>query len=298
MSSPIAAVINASAGNGTPESVFGGLAGLFRSAGLEAKVTLARSAAEFSAALERAIAEAPATIVAGGGDGTISSVASRLVGSAIALGVLPLGTLNHFARDLRIPAEPGDAVRTIAAGNVATVDVGEVNGRFFVNNASLGIYPEIVRGRERQQRRLGSGKWPAFLHATLAVLRRYPYLDVRLTVDGKELRRRTPFVFVGNNEYCMEGLGMGERACLDAGRLNIYLARHTGRLGLLKLAFMALLGRLHEVPDLEVFNAAELLVETRHRSIRVATDGEVSRMEAPLRFRIRPGALRVIVPLP
>ena len=294
---PVAVLVNAAAGS-AQEGACEGLAERFRSVGRDATVILARSPAEFGAALDRAIGEAPQAIVAGGGDGTISSVAARLAGSDIALGVLPLGTLNHFARDLRIPGDVDQAVRTIVAGHVATVDVGEVNGRCFLNNASLGIYPEIVRHREHQQQRMGTGKWPAFLHATLAVLRRYPFVDVRLTVDGQELRRRTPFVFVGNNEYCMEGLKMGERACLDAGKLNIYLARRTGRLGLLKLALMALLGRLHDAGDLEVFNAPELLVETHRRRIRVATDGEVTEMDMPLRFRIRPRALRVLVPNP
>jgi diacylglycerol kinase family enzyme len=220
------------------------------------------------------------------------------VGTGIALGVLPLGTLNHFARDLHIPGDAAGAVQNIAAGNVAAIDAGEVNGRYFLNNASLGIYPAIVRGRERQQRHLGAGKWLAFLRATLAVLRRNPFVDVRLTVDGEELRRSTPFVFVGNNDYCMEGWCMGERKCLTAGKLNVYIARHTGRLGLLKLALRALVGRLHEAADLEVFSAAQVLVETHRRRIRVATDGEVTGMDSPLRFRIRPGALRVIVPAP
>jgi YegS/Rv2252/BmrU family lipid kinase len=298
MRSPIAVLVNAAAGAGAPEKICAGLAERFRSAGLDARLVLARNPAEFTAALERALGDAPQAIVAGGGDGTISSAASRLVGTGIALGVLPLGTRNHFARDLHIPDDAAQAVQNIVAGHLATVDVGEVNGRYFLNNASLGIYPEIVRDREHQQRHLGVRKWRAFLHGMLAVLRRYPFLDVRLTVDGQDLRRRTPFVFVGNNEYRMEGFGMGGRTRLNAGKLNIYLARRAGRLRLLQLALMALLARLHEAADVEVFTAAEILVDTRRRRVRVAIDGEVSDMDAPLRFRIRPGALRVIVPHP
>jgi YegS/Rv2252/BmrU family lipid kinase len=296
--SRIIVIANASAGTGGAREALSAVAQQFRAAGIEAEIVFARSTEAFVAAAERAPREKPRAVVAAGGDGSVSTVAARLVGTGTALGVLPTGTLNHFARDLHIPTDLPQAVENIIAGNVAQVDVGEVNGRVFLNNSSLGIYPEIVRNREEQQRRLGTGKWPAFLHATLAVLRREPFLDVRLAVDGQELRRRTPFVFVGNNEYCMEGLSMGERKRLDGGCLNIYLARHRGRAGLLRLALMALFGRLREAGDLEMFNAAELLVETRRRRIRVAADGEVAKTDSPVRFRIRPGALRVIVPRP
>jgi hypothetical protein len=159
-----------------------------------------------------------------------------MVGSGVRFGVLPLGTLNHFAKDLGIPLELDEAVRNLATGLPRQVDVGEVNGRIFLNNSSLGLYPDIVRDREEQQRRLGRGKWPAALWATLAALRRYPFLSMRLTVNGETLARRTPFVFIGNNRYTMEGLAIGERDCLDDGLLSLYVAQHPTRLGLLRFA--------------------------------------------------------------
>jgi len=115
------------------------------------------------------------------------------------------------------------AAQTIVEGYAINVDVGEVNRRIFLNNSSLGLYPTIVREREKQQR-LGAGKWPAFVWAAVAALRRYPFLDVRLSADGKEFSRRTPFVFVGNNEYLMERLTIGMRECLDKGQLSLYMA--------------------------------------------------------------------------
>src|SRR5205823_8463154 len=116
-------------------------------------------------------------------------------------GVLPLGTLNHFAKDLGIPLELPDAVRNLVSGQPMAVDVGEVNGRIFLNNSGLGLYPDIVHDREKQQRRLGRGKWPAAVWAALAALRRFPFLSMRVTADGQRLARRTPFVFIGNNAY-------------------------------------------------------------------------------------------------
>ncbi len=153
-----------------------------------------------------------------------------------------------------------------------------------------------MQERERQQDRLGRGKWPAFAWACLAALRRYSFHTVRLRVDGEEHVRRTPFVFVGNNEYTMEGFEIGERAALDKGRLSLYLTHRMGRFGLLHLAFMALLRRLDQARDFDVLTARDFLVKTGHRRLRVATDGEVTAMEPPLRYRLRPGALTVLVP--
>jgi diacylglycerol kinase family enzyme len=234
-------------------------------------------------------------VVAGGGDGTINSVASKIVGSDKTLGVLPLGTLNHFAKDMSIPLELPAAVETITAGRTVQVDVGEFNGRIFLNNSSLGLYPSIVRERQKQQR-LGFGKWPAFMWAALAVLRRYPFLDVRLQVDGKAFTTRTPFLFVGNNEYEMETLNVGGRKELDAGALSLYLTHRTGRLGLIRLAFRALFGGLDQEKDFLALTTEELLIETRKRRLRVALDGEVTVVEPPLRYRIQKRALAVRVP--
>jgi diacylglycerol kinase family enzyme len=219
-----------------------------------------------------------------------------MAGSGVHFGVLPLGTLNHFAKDLGIPLDLDEAVRNLAGGVPRKVDVGEVNGRIFLNNSSLGLYPDIVRDREKQQRRLGRGKWPAALWATLAALRRYPFLSMRLTVRGETLARRTPFVFIGNNRYTMQGLAIGERDRLDDGLLSLYVAQHPTRLGLLRFAFDALRGKLGSERDFDVLEAAGFEIDTHRARLHVATDGEVTLMNPPLRYRVRPGALTVLVP--
>ena len=250
-----------------------------------------------TAAARQAIDDGRAIVVAGGGDGTINAVASVLVGTGVAFGVLPLGTLNHFAKDIGVPLDLDGAVATIASGVSKNIDVGEVNGQIFLNNSSLGLYPDIVRDREKQQSRLGRGKWLAALWATLGALRRYPFLSLRLRLDdGQEHARRTPFVFIGNNAYTMQGFSIGERARLDAGKLSLYVAQRPGRLGLLRLGWSALCGRLAQERDFDVLDAAGFDIDTRHQRIRVATDGEVTVMATPLRYTIRPGALNVIVP--
>ncbi len=244
----------------------------------------------------KAVEEGVKLVVAGGGDGTINAVASVLAGTDTALGVLPMGTLNHFAKDLGIPQVLDEAIANIAAGTRIRVDVGAVNDRIFLNNSSLGLYPDIVRHREKQQHRLGRGKWPAAAWATIAALRRYPFLNVKLIVDGAPHQRSTPFVFIGNNEYSMQGLAIGERERLDGGKLSLYVAQRPGRLGLLRFAFRALCGRLSEDRDFDVMLSEKLDIATRHRHLRVATDGEVTVMTTPLHYRIMPAVLTVIVP--
>ena len=291
-------ILNATAGSGGQEEARRTLAEIFGSAEhLDARISLAESGAEIVALARAAAADADVRIVvAGGGDGTVNAVASELVGTDKALGVLPLGTLNHFAKDLNVPLDLEGAAQNIVAGETVMVDVGEVNGRIFINNSSLGLYPSIVRHREKQQERLGRGKWFAALWATLEVFRRYPLFRVRLSVDGQELRRRTPFVFIGNNEYQMDTFNLGARSCLDAGHLSLHLTRDIGRWGLVRLAFSAICGRLREAKDFDALCAREVWIETRRKRLRVATDGEVTIMRSPLHYRVRPGALRVIAP--
>jgi YegS/Rv2252/BmrU family lipid kinase len=297
MSSNVEVIINAAAGASWTEGVERAVAEAFASCGVEARITLAREGSEVFELARDAVSNGARAVVAGGGDGTVAAVASALAGTDRPLGVLPLGTLNHFAKDLRIPLDVADAARNVCAGRVVSVDVGEVNGQIFVNNSSLGLYPRIVHRRDKLQERSGGGKWPAFFRASLAVFRRYPFMRVRLNADGQEIERKTPFVLVGNNEYRMESLQMGVRARLDAGRLSLYVAHRTGRLGLLRLAVRALFGRLRQAKDFDALGAQEIRVETRRpKRLPVATDGEVNVMTTPLHYRVLPGALRVIVP--
>src|SRR5262249_2923094 len=154
----------------------------------------------------------PAMIVAGGGDGTIGTVAAAVAGTETALGVLPLGTLNHFAKDLGIPLDTAAAIHTLFTGRIAQVDVGRVNDHVFVNNSSLGLYPRIVQQREALQRH-GASKWIAFAQALIYVLRNHSSIYLKIKVDdaGTEFRK-TPFVFIGNNKYEIAGLDIGKRA--------------------------------------------------------------------------------------
>jgi YegS/Rv2252/BmrU family lipid kinase len=289
-------VANARSGTGNDDAFRERLVRLFDQHGMSAEVKLA--CGDELARFAKEAAVGPARIVAAcGGDGTVNLVVNAIAGRDKVLGILPEGTLNHFAKDLGIPLDLDDAVEVVCARHEQSVDVGEVNGHLFVNNSSVGLYPRIVRHREQQQH-LGRGKWAAFVWACLSVLRRFPFFHVRLTVDGQPLETRTPLVFIGNNPYEMEGLRIGARTTLTDGLLSIYLTKRIGRWGLFVLALRALFGRLRLAREFLSFTAKEMEIETRKHRVQVALDGEVMVMATPLRYRIRAGELRVMAPRP
>jgi len=269
---------------------------LCRKAGVEAQIREVCQPGELQAIAKEALASNPEAVVAGGGDGTVSAIASVLAGTPVPLGVLPLGTLNHFAKDLRIPLDHAKAVEVIAAHRVKRIDVGRINGRIFVNNSSLGVYPSIVEARERL-RHGGRPKWTAFVLATLEVLHRGDELSIRLEADRTRIIARTPFVFVGNNEYLVEGIRLGGRTRLDGRRLYAYFAPPVRTRHLPRLFAHALFGLARREHALTAVAATELWIDTLSAPyISVACDGELQTMKAPLHCQSWPGALHVLAP--
>src|SRR5215216_6150639 len=181
----VSVVVNSTAGAGSSPPSVEALRAKFLAVGLRAEIAQVQPGGDLLSFVRGVVETGASTVVACGGDGTVSAVASCLVGTNIVLGVLPMGTLNHFAKDLAIPLGEDAAIANIAAGRVLDVDVGEVNDRIFINNSSLGLYPDIVRERERRQRRLGYGKWHALFEASITAARRYPTLSVQIDLEGK-----------------------------------------------------------------------------------------------------------------
>lgn len=248
-------------------------------------------------ALHAALAQGPDVLVAAGGDGTVSAAAWAVAGTRTALAVVPMGTLNHFARDAGIPLDVDEAARVALQAPAAPVDVGEANGRVFVNNASIGLYPDAIEERERR-RAAGAGraasKGLAMVQAAGTVLRQVPAHHLHLAIDGRPAVRTTSFLFIGNNAYETALGRLGRRASLTRGELSLYTMRRPGRRAVLGLAARALVGRLDESRDLETHAAREVTVDCHRRALRVALDGEVVRLATPLRLRTRPGALRLV----
>jgi diacylglycerol kinase family enzyme len=291
------AILNASAGgagNDQP-ALAGRIAGAFRERGLEADVRRV-AAADLTAAAREAGEASTHALVMAGGDGTVSAGAAALAGSPRPLGVLPLGTRNHFARDVGIPLDLPAAVEVIARGNARAVDVGEIEGRTFINNCSIGLYPEMVVLRDRLREEQGLPKRLATLKASWRNLRRMPLQRLSLVLPGRTWTLTTPLVFVGNNRYGTAAFG--RREGLDLGELCLYVARPAGRWGLFGLAARALLGRVEAARDLESVCLPALEVRSARRHLRVAVDGEVLDLGRHVRCRVRPRALRVLAPDP
>jgi diacylglycerol kinase family enzyme len=264
--------------------------------GLMSRVHLTASGTEVPLLARQAANGDADIIVAGGGDGTIATVAEHIAGTEKALGVLPLGTFNYFARNLGIPLELDGALDVLAGGASVSVDVGEVNGNLFLNNSSIGLYPAVLEHRESTYRRFGRSQLSAYLSVLLVLVQPPGFLNLTISADGHLLARRTPLLFIGSNAFQMDSFGIVGRGCLNSRKLTLYITRPLGALGLLRLAVRALVRGLRGAHEFEAVCAEEILVGMRRRRVRVAMDGEVRVIETPLRYRLRRGALRVVVP--
>jgi diacylglycerol kinase family enzyme len=238
-------------------------------------------------------------VVIGGGDGSLGGAAGTIfrAGSDTVLGILPLGTRNHLARDLGIPPALADAVKTIADGHHRRIDLARVGDSFFVNNASIGLYPQMVRVRNLMRGRFGLPKWLAMLIASAQVFGRLHSHRLDLKIADQSSRVRTPLLFVGNNRYTLDAGKLGERARLDEGKLSVFAVATRSRLGALAAALKMLVGRADPERDFVESGFCETVRVNGSRAvITVALDGEVLRLKAPLTFEILPAALSVMTP--
>lgn len=288
-------VINQYTAAGSDKAIADDIRAGFAQKGLEAMVRLS-AGQELAATTQGLLNDRVSAIVAGGGDGTVSTIAEICVREGVPLGVLPLGTRNHFGRDLQLPRDTSDCISCIAAGNTRRVDVGLVNGRTFINNSSIGAYPRAVEAREELRTRFRLRKHIAGMIATLRIFSQHPVVSAEVELDGEIERHAGPFVFVGNNVYSVKLFSVNRRSSLNSGKLCIYTARSNGMRGLLRLLWLSLLDRLEQSRDFRVRCGTEAVIRLRQREIRVSRDGEVSRMKTPLHYKIQPRALEVFSP--
>lgn len=235
-------------------------------------------------------------IVAAGGDGTINSIASVLIGKDMPLGILPLGTFNHFAKDLNIPLNLDEAVGVILKRKIHKVDTGQVNDHFFINNSSIGMYPRMVRHRNSLQERLGGNKWLAMGTAVSKVFTQFPNLKIEIEFNESAESLETPIVFIGNNIYQMDVFNMGKRDRIDQGKLGVFYINSGGRFSILKTAFLAAINRLNQSKLFKLIITEKLKIQSRKSHLNVSLDGEVRKLQLPLMYKILPQSLNVIVP--
>ena len=259
-------------------------------------ISRAASGKELDAAIRRAVEGGHPVLVAAGGDGTITAVAEAAAAHGRCLGILPSGTFNFVARGLGIPEDLDAAVEALLGGTPRAMTVGDVNGRLFLNNASLGLYPAILREREGIYRRWGRSRIAAHWSVVKAVFGAFRPLHLRIAVGGRVIRTRTPLLFVARSAFQLERYGLEGGEAVRAGRFALFLAADVGPARLFLITLRLALGGIRPGHDIELMVCDDFTVETPRRRLLVARDGERAPMASPLTFRLRSDALRVIAP--
>jgi len=302
--SPLFIVFNVHSGRGSAQALREAIASACAAEGRAYRLfevtRLHRLPERIREAVDAARAEA-GVVVAAGGDGTINAVVQALLGSGCALGVLPKGTFNYFSRTHAIPTDTGQALRVLLGAWPVPVQVGLVNDRVFLVNASLGLYARVLEDREVYKSRYGRSRWVALWSAVVTAMRRHPGWDLHIRWHGEEQFLRTPTLFVGNNALQLQQVGMPRPEAVEQGELTAIALRPSGRLAMFMLMLHGALSRLGDsdnVLHVSFRSMSVSPVQSGRRRAKVATDGEVQRMDMPLHFRVAPEPLWLIKPAP
>lgn len=239
-------------------------------------------------------------VVGAGGDGSLNAVAAVVLGSGCAFGVVPLGTFNYFARTHGIPTDTAEAARSLLDATVQPVQVGLINGRLFLVNASLGLYPQLLEDREAYKQQYGRSRSVAFVAGLVSLMREHRQLRIRLERPDGTRSIRTPTLFVGNNRLQLEQIGIDEAALIGQGQLAAITLRPVGLLSMLWLLVRGALGRLGEADKVFSFGVDRMIVRQAlpygPRRVKVATDGEIVWLRMPLDVRVSPEPLYLLKP--
>jgi diacylglycerol kinase family enzyme len=257
-----------------------------------------RNGAAISAAAKRAVREQADIVVALGGDGTQSAVAGAIADSDAVIAVLPGGTFNYFARELGVGETLETALDTLLSGHVQSIDVGDVNGRLFLNNASFGVYPEILERREAIYRRWGRSRIAAYWSVLQTLRNMRNPMNLTVKVDGVTREFRTPLAFAARSAFQLESLDLDGVEAIRDGQFGLFVAKGHSPRELTAAALRLALGKVKRGEDFELLVSDEIIIKTRQPRPLLAFDGEKERMQGPFHLRVRRGALKVIVPVP
>ncbi|TWI69468.1 diacylglycerol kinase family enzyme [Pseudoduganella lurida] len=239
-------------------------------------------------------------LVAAGGDGTINTVARQAIRQGCPFGALPQGTFNYFGRTHGIPEDLSEAVHALLTATEQPVQVGTVNGRIFLVNASIGLYPKLLHEREQDKKQFGRNRVVAGLSALKTILMPHRRLRLQLEAEERTVHLRTPTLFVGNNRLQMEQVGLVPvMPGVADGELAAVAPKPVGRLGMLALLFRGALGRLADTDDVVAFGFRRMTVRMPfygRRRLQAAVDGELLELTTPLHFEALDGRLRLMVP--
>lgn len=241
-------------------------------------------------------AENVGVVVAAGGDGTLNAVASKLMGTDIPMGILPLGTFNYVARVLNIPLDLLDAAKTISEGQPRSVHVAQLNQHIYLNNASLGLYPLFIQKREQFNKHFGRFPLHAYTSALDVLIRDRKELKLEVEVDGQRYPVKTPLIFFGNNQLQLAEMKLRIAEAAEAGKVAGVVVAKSDKRTLFKTLWQLIKGNLDQASDVYSFAADEVIVHSKRNKLTVAVDGEIVTMTPPLKITVRKHALNVMVP--
>ncbi len=250
----------------------------------------------FEGAVEKALEQGCATIVAAGGDGTIVGISSLLLDKDVTMGVLPLGTFNFFSRGLGIPEDPEEAAKALLHGEPKKISVGSVNGQIFLNNASLGVYPVILKNREATYKHWGRSRIVAHISMLKTFLQFDRVLKIRIMSEGVQKTIETPLVFVARSSYQLDMFNLEGEDAIKDDNFAVFTAVSQGRFTMLKNVWRLVRRTMKQGRDFDLYKVQELDIDTGRKEELVAFDGEKAKMKTPLEFRMHTDALRILVP--
>lgn len=297
-------ILNASSGSSDTSSQREVIEGVLAASGCAYDLTVLERGGKLDEAARQAVAKARrdgGAVVAAGGDGTISTVAGVVLGSGCPFGVLPQGTFNYFGRTHGIPEDLEEATRALLTAEPRPVQVGRLNDRVFLVNASVGLYPTLLEQREHDKRRFGRSRFVAVLSAIRTLLGFRKQLSIQFERDGKPASAKISTLFVGNSTLQMEQAGIGTmKAALEQGRLAAIAPKAVGKLALLGLMLRGALGQLGDAEELISFSFKRMTVRQRSwygkGKVKVAIDGEVLKLSPPLQFEVIEDQLLLLTP--
>ena len=241
-------------------------------------------------------AEHIGVVVAAGGDGTLNAVASKLMGTDIPMGILPLGTFNYVARVLNIPLDLLEAAHVIGMGKTRSVHVAQLNQHIYLNNASLGLYPLFIQKREQFNQHFGRFPLHAYTSALDVLIRNRKELKLEVEVDGQLYPVKTPLIFFGNNQLQLAEMKLRIAEAAEAGKVAGVVVAKSDKRTLFKTLWQLIKGNLDQASDVYSFAADEVIVHSKHNKLTVAVDGEIIMMKPPLKITVRKHALNIMVP--
>lgn len=299
--SPLFFVMNSGSGRNDTSSTQQTIETLVKEAGRTCHMCVAHEGSQIPKLAQQAVEQAKAcggTVVAVGGDGTINAVASAVLGSGCPLGVLPQGTFNYFGRTHGISQDLATALQALLKAKPQAVQVGLLNDRLFLVNASMGLYPQLLEDREVYKQEYGRSRLVALWSALVSLCKQYHQLRITIERQDTSTELRTPTLFIGNNQLQLEQIGIPKAEVLQQGQLMAIAVRPVNNLALFWLMVRGAFSTLGNAENVTHFNFRRLVVKPtsthRHTRFKVAMDGEIIWLAAPLEFRVSPEPLMLL----